>query len=169
MRVENGMTLFFSGKDKLSNWYIMPFKVKGITFNCGEQYMMYSKAMLFGDSKIAQEIMNEPDPKEQKALGKQVSGFIQKVWDERCMPILAAGLYHKFTQHKDMLDFILSTNGTILVEASKYDRIWGCGLDENNPKIFDKKNWTGKNMLGDTLTITRTRINSIYLDASPTP
>ena len=40
-----------------SNWYYSDFIVDGILFNCGEQYMMYHKAMTFGDTKTAQKII----------------------------------------------------------------------------------------------------------------
>ena len=37
----------------MSNWYYSDFIVDGIEFSSMEQYMMYSKAMCFGDKNIA--------------------------------------------------------------------------------------------------------------------
>jgi len=161
MRTERGFTMFFTAEDMFSNWYIRDFKVKGITFNCGEQYMMFAKAKLFGDEKVAQEIMLEMDPKKQKALGRKVSGFVQAVWDEKCVPIMIAGLTPKFLQHKDIGDALVKTEGTILVEASPSDKIWGCGLGQSNPRIFDKDNWPGQNLLGDRVL---TKIRSYMIE-----
>lgn len=161
MRTERGLTMFFTAKDMFSNWYIRDFKVKGITFNCGEQYMMFAKAKLFGDEKIAQAILLEKDPKEQKALGRKVSGFVQSIWDEKCVPIMIAGLTQKFLQHKDMGDALVKTDGTLLVEASKFDKIWGCGLDEKNPLIFDKSKWPGLNLLGERVL---TKVRSFLIE-----
>lgn len=58
----------------LSQWYISPFTdpTTNLTFNCCEQYMMYSKAILRSDATTASEIMSTPYPKDQKALGRCV-------------------------------------------------------------------------------------------------
>ncbi len=37
----------------LSNWYLSEFSVDGITFSSMEQYMMYKKAVCFGDGETA--------------------------------------------------------------------------------------------------------------------
>lgn len=155
MRVEQGYTFFFTSKDLFSNWHLRDFKVKGITFNCGEQYMMYAKAKLFGDHEIADEILREPSPEQQKKLGRQVKGFVKKTWDDRCVPIMVAGLTQKFAQNKDMADLLLSTEGTELVEASQYDKIWGIGIGIHDPARFDKNLWRGTNLLGAVLTKVR--------------
>ena len=43
--------------------------------------MMYRKATLFDDAHIAAKILQQPDPKKQKALGRKVSGFEGGKWD----------------------------------------------------------------------------------------
>nr|WP_202801415.1 NADAR family protein [Pseudomonas luteola] len=63
------MTLFFSEKDVFSNWYRSDFVVKGIRFNCVEQFMMYCKAKLFADEATANKILEAGHPRDQKVLG----------------------------------------------------------------------------------------------------
>lgn len=160
MKIANGYTLFFSAQDAFSNWYLRDFKVKNITFNCMEQYMMYSKAMLFGDTVTAQKILDTTGPRcqqRQKDLGKQVAPFVEEVWISKRERIVTAGLIAKYSQHKDLKDLLISTDGTILVEASKYDDTWGAGRDENDPRIFDPSQWRGKklNLLGKCTTVAR--------------
>jgi ribA/ribD-fused uncharacterized protein len=46
---------------------------------------------------------------------------------------------------------LLSTAPTELIEASPYDLIWGVGISERDPKIADKTQWRGLNLLGIAL------------------
>nr|WP_281274574.1 NADAR domain-containing protein [Brevibacillus nitrificans] len=48
----------------------------GITFNCAEQAMMYGKAVLFHDRKIAEKVLKAAEPREQKQLGRLVKNFV---------------------------------------------------------------------------------------------
>lgn len=147
MKVEKGLTMFYTKEDELSNWYMRNFKIKSITFNCGEQAMMYSKAMLFGDHNVAQEILDAKHPWEHKRLGKKVKGFVQEVWDDRCVPIVRTVSFHRCSQHKDIKDLLIAARGTTIVEASGTDRLWGVGFTENDPRIHQRELW-GKNLLG---------------------
>lgn len=160
MKQTNDYVFFFSGREPFSNWYKSDFTIKGIDFNCVEQYMMFSKARLFGDLEIASQILSTDDPKEQKALGRKVKGFDPDVWDARCVPIVTAGLIHKFTQNKELQDILLLTKGKTLVEASPYDKIWGVGLSASDPLITNPENWKGKNLLGIALMDARSAIEN---------
>ena len=68
----------FHGEDEgngyLSNWYFSPFTLDVVSFSSMEQYMMYRKALCFGDEKIAAKILAENDVAKIKALGRDVSG-----------------------------------------------------------------------------------------------
>lgn len=152
MRITERHTFFFSEHEKFSNWYRAAIHYHGTNFNCNEQFMMFCKAMLFGDREIATKILAEPLPGKQKALGRLVRGFDKEKWDEKCKHFVKVGAREKFLQHEDCYDALMATTGTRLVEASRYDSIWGCGLDQNAPGIDDPANWPGTNWLGDVLT-----------------
>jgi ribA/ribD-fused uncharacterized protein len=158
MRTIGNMTLFFSEKDAFSNWYRSDFVVKGVTFNCVEQFMMFCKAKLFGDDNTADKIMKASHPRDHKKLGREVVGYDDDIWAKRRGPIVTHGAYAKFSQNEEIKTLLLSTNGTMLVEASKYDKLWGAGLAEDNPKILDPKNWPGQNLLGGVLEDVRERL-----------
>ena len=47
-----------------------------------------------------------------------------------------------------------------MVEAAPRDTIWGIGLGAKNPKARDRKQWRGKNKLGQILTEVREELMS---------
>ena len=148
MRITNKMVLFWNGI--YSQWYKsnMTDPISGITFNCAEQYMMWSKAMLFGDKEKAAEILAEKEPFKQKELGRAVKGYVQNIWDENKFNIVCNATMLKFTQNPKILAELLMTGDKIIVEASPKDTIWGIGMGENDPGVEDQKNWKGENLLG---------------------
>jgi len=161
----------FFWKGPLSQWKKSPFVLDNIEYNCAEQYMMASKALLFKDEDIFKSIMKLKSPKTHQKLGREVCNFDNKIWQEnelngfpRCCNIVWRGNMAKFSQNKHLLDELFSTLGTCLVEASPYDNIWGVGLCADNQLIKSDKNWTGLNWLGKVLNSVR---DSLKNDSSP--
>lgn len=143
----------FFWKDKIAQWNKTSFKDnEGIIYNCAEQYMMAKKALLFNDLESYKEIMKEKEPKIQQDLGRKVKGFNKEIWDSNCIQIVYQGNIFKFKQNPELLEILLSTKGTILVEASPFDRIWGIGRGVEDILINDKEQWLGTNLLGYVLT-----------------
>lgn len=142
-------------KTCLSNWYDCYFYVSGIKYFTTEQYMMASKALLFNDLNIYQQIFQAHTPQEFKNLGKQVNNYNDDVWNLHKDRIMIEGLYAKFSQNVELKDFLLSTEDKILVEASPYDKIWGIALDEDDDRVTDPSQWQGENHLGFALMTVR--------------
>jgi ribA/ribD-fused uncharacterized protein len=122
-----------------------------VNFTSVEQFMMFSKAKLFGDETAAEAILAARHPKDQKAIGRGVKGFDLAAWKAKRESIVYVGCREKFAQNPGLRSLLLATAPTELVEASPYDRIWGVGLGERDPLILDKANWQGTNLLGVTL------------------
>ena len=139
---------------EFSQWYPSDFKKGKVKFKNAEQWMMWSKAILFNDKKIAKEILKTIDPKEIRLLGRKVKDFDGEVWDKNKYFIVIEGNYLKFSQNEELKDLLIS-NDTILVEASPFDRIWGIGLSVSNEKHLDPNKWRGKNLLGKALMVCR--------------
>jgi hypothetical protein len=148
-------TFFYRSRSPFSQWYPCSFTVAGIEFNCAEQYMMYAKAVLFGDENAARKILDAGEPRDQKALGRQVRNFNAAVWDREARTLVYRANHAKFTQNPRLLDALLATEGTTLVEASPTDRIWGIGMSEDDPGCRDRRKWRGTNWLGEVLTKVR--------------
>ncbi|GGH57319.1 hypothetical protein GCM10008014_28860 [Paenibacillus silvae] len=151
-------TFFWHTASPFSQWHPADFIVNGLQYTSAEQYMMHQKALLFGDLKIAEQIMSTNSASVQKKLGRQVKGFDQTVWEAECQRIVYEGNQAKFTQNEELLAALLATRGTTLVEASPDDRIWGVGLAEDNPRIRNRSTWRGTNWLGEILTRLREEI-----------
>ena len=150
-------TLFWGGP--FSQWNTDGFDIDGVHYCTAEQWMMASKARLFGDDAVEKAILETTSPSDQKALGKMVKGFDKAKWEAieengkpYCWNIVYQGNSAKFRQNPGLMAFLLETVGTTLVEASPYDKIWGIGLGEDDPDAKDRSKWKGINWLGDVLT-----------------
>lgn len=143
---------YFFWRGKLSQWAKSNFKVDNVEYCCAEQYMMHKKALLFGDCKTAENIMNTTNPKEHQDLGRIVKNFDQAVWDNHKEKIVYEGNYAKFKQNKDFLKLLYETGDKLLVEASPIDKVWGIGLIESDAMKTPKHKWKGQNLLGNILT-----------------
>ena len=149
-------------KSSLSQWYIKDFKDNDIVFNCMEKYMMYNKALLFDDKDIANEILNNNQPKAIKELGRKVKNFDDEVWDKMKYQIVFTGNYYKFSQNTELRNFLLSTKNKVLAEASPYDRVWGIKMKYDDDNIKNPFCWKGENLLGFALMQVRDEIKRVY-------
>ena len=156
------ITSFFKSHSPFSQWYDSKFSDGENTYHNCEQYMMAHKALLFKDYTTYKKIMQTTNPRDIKKLGREVKNFDQKIWDCHKFNIVRDGNYLKFSQNEDLLNILLSTKGTALVEASPYDKIWGVGLDEFNPDINNPYKWKGQNLLGYALMYVRDRFDKSY-------
>lgn len=151
-------TFFFTEANPFSQWYPCTFRVGEHTFSCAEQYMMHGKALLFRDAETAAAILAAVHPRQHKALGRKVKPFDDATWKRERVAIVRAGNHAKFTQNPPLLEQLLATAGTTLVEASPYDRIWGIGLAATDPRAKDPAQWRGQNLLGQILTELREQL-----------
>ena len=157
---ENDAYVFFLTTE-FSQWYPSAFTCKdGHTYQYAEQYMMYQKAVLFGDMAIAAEILKAETPDEQKALGRKVANFDREVWDAHAREIVGQGNYYKFTQNPHLFEVLMATGTKQLVEAAHYDPVWGIGLRADDSAAQDPANWKGTNWLGGTLTKLREELKA---------
>lgn len=160
-------TFFWDGP--FSQWEPCYFEIDDVEYNCAEQFMMAEKARLFGDEQTLEMILETDLPATQKALGRQVDGFSQAVWEDDdetengrpyCWNVVWRGNMAKFGQNAYLLDLLLATDGTTLVEASPEDPIWGIGLAEGHPGCYSRETWQGLNWLGEILTGVREQLKS---------
>ncbi len=148
MRTENGFVLFWGGP--FSQWYSWKMEIDGVTYWTAEQYMMAEKARLFGDTEALEAILATRDPKKQKAIGRTVKNFSAPMWEKVCRDVVFRANLVKFSD-PTMQTILMNTLNNEIVEASPYDKIWGIGLGEDDPRALDKSQWQGTNWLGEAL------------------
>ena len=150
----------------LSNWFPSP-----LAFEAGprcahlEQALMLCKARLFGDIRATQAVMAARTPAEAKAVGRQIAGFDQEVWDKIKFPLMVRLLVAKFSQAPLLLALLHLTHPALLAEASPHDLIWGIGLSKAQAEVMSPENWPGLNLLGKALM----RARSLYAVRSVLP
>lgn len=93
--------IFFYGS-WASNFYKAPFKWSAYgeehEFFCTEQAFMWAKAMTFGDSQTAKDILEEKSsPMACKMLGRKVKNYVDSIWNELRFGIMLAVNIAKFS------------------------------------------------------------------------
>jgi ribA/ribD-fused uncharacterized protein len=91
-------------------------------------------------------------------LGRQVKGFDPELWASKCFDIVVRGNILKFSQNQDARRHLIHTLNKTLVEASPYDKIWGIGIGQDDPRATNPALWEGKNLLGLALMSVRSKI-----------
>lgn len=178
IRKTAGTPIFFFKDDEqpygfLSQWYRRRFTDpdSGLEFSCTEQWMMWNKAQLTGDETSAKATMATISPRKQKQLGRDVRGFDVDAWNKIKLDVVERGNYLKFTQGTNvssmkmddggdpvlLKSLLLETEERELVEASRFDRVWGIGFDAQQALAVPKEKW-GQNLLGIALMNVRERI-----------
>ena len=142
----------------LSNWYPSPFTLDGVAFSSMEQYMMYRKAVCFGDENVAAQILATVEVAKIKALGRIVSGYDESLWNGVRQIVVYEGLLAKFSQNSELGEQLKRTGNTVLAECAVKDRIWGIGLSMHDPNRLDRAKWQGQNLLGYALMMVRERL-----------
>ena len=158
-KTNNNITEFFRRGSPLSNHYICQFTLNGERYNSAEQYLMTTKAELFGDHDSVVAIKRESNPRVQKELGKKVKNFNRDTWISEAPRILFNGLLEKFKQNDNLTSYLLGTGRTSIVEANPNDLLFGAGVSRESPQIWHKENWKGKNILGMALEKVRTALS----------
>ena len=148
---------FYGYLSPLSNFHYATFEVDGVTYHSSEQYYMCMKALYFGDTDTAQQIMSTKSCYQQKQLGMKVKGYDRKKWEEECENIMYAAVYNKFAQNPRRRRHLLLTKDSTLVEASTFDTFWGAGKSVED--IQESQKWEGQNKLGEILMQVRSELD----------
>ena len=96
---------------------------EGIRFISSEQALMWKKAKVFNDIKIADKILKTDNQAKIKALGRKVSNYDEEVWSTIRYAVMCDILNCKFGQNEELRKKLLDTGNASLYEASPLDSI----------------------------------------------
>ena len=153
--ISDDVVLFWRPPSASSQWTSSPFTVDLVEYNCAEQFMMASKARLFGDDTALSAILASDHPREQKRFGRQVRHFDHDLWQTEGEKIVLHGNPAKSSQNEEMRLALTRTGDRRFAEASPHDNLWGIGLSACDPRASSPDSWCGQNLLGQALEYAR--------------
>ncbi len=131
---------------ELSNFASFGLEENGVFWPTVEHYFQAQKFPGAESAAYREKIRTAKTPKEAKALGRTRGIPIRPDWEEVKEDIMLTALRKKFAAGK-LRELLLATGDRPLVEASPFDRYWGCG-----------RSGRGRNRLGQLLMQVRAEI-----------
>ena len=147
----NNTHIVFSGElSPYSNFHHSPFTINGQQFHSSKQWVQYQKALTFGDSFTANQILQSKTPLECKKLGYNINGVDKEKWTNIGYQICFDRIREKFLQNPPLLSMLKMTTPKILAEATQ-DRLWGTGIKLRDTCALDTEKWSGPGWLSRML------------------
>ena len=148
---EDNEFIAFQGElSPYSNFHHAKFVIDNHTYHSSEQWIQYKKAMLFGDTFTANQILTTSTPLEAKRLGYQINGFDPQRWKSDGYEPCLEGIKEKFLQNPPLLQMLKATHPKTLVEAT-LDKQWGAGVCLRDPNVLKKEKWYGTGWMSSIL------------------
>ena len=136
----------FQGRNEiLTNVYPCSVKVFERCFRSTEHAYKYMKARFYGRDDLAEEIYKQPNSCGAKKLAKQV--VTEASWEEEKLEIMRVIIRAKSKCVPEYRRELLKSDD-IIVEAVHGDNYWSCGLRTHDVPWAYKKDWPGKNIMG---------------------
>ncbi len=79
------------------------------------------------------EIKMAISPGQMKAIGRGIQNYNADIWAKEAHEIAAMCQHAKFTQNKDLQDYLPATHDKELIEAAPSDHLWGIGISIMTP------------------------------------
>ena len=122
-----------------------------------EKAIMLCKAAVMGDRHSYQQIAASTQPVDAKRLGRNIQRFDQDRWDKVVCRVACDVLWAKFSEDAALRSELLATGDRVLAEVTKWDQIWGIGMDPCREMLTPSK-WKGANVLGWALMEVRNKL-----------
>ena len=137
---EDSSHIAFHGElSPYSNFHRRSFVLMDQQFHSAEQWIQYQKALIFGDSFTANQILATTMPYESKQLGYHVNSFDIGRQKNEGYDLYLEGIKANFSQNLPLLNMLKSTEPKVLVESS-LDRLWGTGVQFHDLDALSLRN-----------------------------
>lgn len=158
VRVSEEVLAFFTRYSILSNHFPATFQLQDKTFHTVEQYLAFRRAQISQQDHLVEKALHATDPIEAKSILNALRKENVQEWQEGRADIAIKGLRAKFTQNQQLLNYLRSTHGLTLGEASK-NPVWGVGMTLEDEHLLDTTKWSESgNLLGSLLMQLRTEL-----------
>ena len=97
-----------------SNFHHSPFVINGQRFHSSKQWVQYQKALTFGDSFTANQILQSETALECKKLSYNINGVDKEKWMNIGYELCFDGIREKFLQNPPLLSMLKTTTPKIL-------------------------------------------------------
>ena len=114
----------------LNNFALSPSIINGLEFQTVEHFYQASK---FTDERI-EAVRLAPTPDAAKKLAHSLE-YDKGLWEERKDAVMLEALQAKFEQHPELLQKLLQTGNSRLVEDSLKDLYWGGSVEGSRNKL----------------------------------
>ena len=143
--------IMFAGELRpYSNFHPSSFTIKGQTYHSSKQYIQYQKVLTFGDSYVANKILNAETAIECKRLSYPINGVDADRWRNDGYEICYEGVKQKFLQNDNLLSMLKTMAPKILAEATP-DRLWGTSISLCDNSTLDTCKWMSSGWLSRML------------------
>ena len=140
----------------LRNDYKCSFVLDDVSYFSVEQYLLYQYALIMGDEKACQEILETKTPKKLSKINVTAEEQRWYLWSVQRQEFLLKATLAKFKQDIHLFSMLCGVRGEI-VYISK-NKFMGIGVDVKDNTVPPKKEWLGENMLGYTLMYVRNKL-----------
>lgn len=144
----------------LSNFYHCDLVVNSVKYRSVEHFYQMRRAELCNEHKLVAKLHSLDTAREVKQTVNEFKranpGKLALV-EEDDLAVMKSGLVAKFCSGP-LRTFLLSTGNKRIVECNAHDRFWSCGLHLDNPSVFSRASWKGKNNLGKLIEAVRSQV-----------
>jgi hypothetical protein len=138
-------TYFFRQDSPLSNHFNCSFTLDGVSYTSSEQAYFHKKSQVCKDEVAGGRIMRTSIPGIQKGIGEHIKPTPD--WtDTKKIAIMKRACSEKFQQNRDLCEFLLKTENTLLAEDNQNDSFWGIGLSRQSPRSKNTANHKSNHM-----------------------
>ena len=110
--------VFVGDLSPYSDLHLSPFHINGQEFHSAEQWIQYQKALMFGDSISANNILKVDTPLECKRLSYKIHIVDREWWRNDGYEVCYDGIHEKFVQNTPLLQLLKTMAPETLAEAT---------------------------------------------------